>query len=295
MGAIETIVAATDFSRPASAAVRRAAMLARTADARLELVHVLPSDPMIPATWKAIRGMLEFEPARVGDDARDRLRQMAGRIEAEHALPVETHLAEGRAYAEIVARADAIEADLVVVGAHGEHFVLDLFAGTTTQRVQRHSAVPVLVVRLAPFSGYEHVLLATDFSPASEMAARVALGFFPDAAFHVLHVFEPPFERRLGLHGVVLENYRRQVDDQVRRELEGFVRETGLEGRAASIEVRHGYAPTRIKERAAELGADLIALGTHGKSWLTTGFLGSVSEHVAAESFLDVLLVRPSV
>lgn len=293
MTGIESILAATDFSRPAAAAVRRAAMLAREAGARLELAHVLPSESIISKSWEAVRGALDLEPARLQDDASERLRRAASQIEAEHALPVETHLAEGRAHTEIVARAGATEADLVVVGAHGEHFVLDLFTGTTAQRVQRFSAVPVLMVRLAPFDGYENVLLATDFSSASAVAARTALRFFPSAKFHVVHAFEAPFESRLSLYGEHLDDYRRQWGEQARRELGGFIREAGLEGRTASVELRHGYAPTRIKERAAELDADLVVLGTYGKSWLALGLLGSVSEHVAAESWSDVLLVRP--
>lgn len=295
MTGVKIILAATDFSRSAAVAVRRAAQLAGTAGARLELMHVLPSEP-IPTSWTAVRGVLGFDRARASDDAMGRLRRAAERIRGELALPAELHLAQGRAHTEIAARAAAIEADLVAVGAHGEHFVLDVFIGTTAQRVQRLSPIPVLVVRQAPFYRYEQVLIATDFSPASAVAARAALRFFPDATFHALHVFEAPLEGRLGYAGVddaAIEDYRRQMGDQALQELGAFVREAGLEGRAASVRVRHGYPPTRIKERAAELDADLIVLGTQGKSWLEIGFLGSVSEHVAAESFSDVLLVRP--
>lgn len=293
---IEKILVATDFSRSAANAVRRAVDLARAAGARLELLHVLPRE-QIPASWTAVRSVLGFDPVRVKDDAMDRLRQAAGQVDAEHGLAVEIRLAEGRAHAEIAARAGALGADLVVVGAHGEHFVADMFIGTTAQRVQRLSTVPVLVVRQASFYRYERVLVATDFSPTSAQAARVASRFFPHARFDLLHVFEAPFEGRLGLGGLedaAIEDYRRQVGDQALREFETFIRDAGLEGRTASIRVRHGYAPARIKERAAELDADLVVLGTQGKSWLAMGILGSVSEHVAAESSADVLLVRPA-
>ncbi|MGH8800913.1 MAG: universal stress protein [Casimicrobiaceae bacterium] len=84
------------------------------------------------------------------------------------------------------------------------------------------------------------------------------------------------------------------MGDKALQDLATFVGETGLEGRAASVHVQHGYAPARIKERAVDLDVDIIVLGTHGKSWLEIGFLGSVTEHVAAESTSDVLLVRPA-
>ncbi len=292
---VKVILAASDFSRPAAVAVRRAAHLARAAGARLELMHVLPSEP-IPTAWTALRGALGVDPAHVKDEAMSWLRRAAGRLDADLALPVEVHLAVGRAHAEIASRAAAIGADLVVVGAHGEHFVLDLFVGTTAQRVQRISPVPVLVVRQAPFYRYERVLIATDFSPASAAAAQAARRLFPDAMFHVLHVYQAPFEGRLGFAGLsdaALDDYRNRAGDQARQELETFVRQAGFEENRPSVKARHGYPPARIKERAAELDADVIVLGTRGKSWLEIGFLGSVSEHVSAESACDVLLVRP--
>jgi nucleotide-binding universal stress UspA family protein len=174
--------------------------------------------------------------------------------------------------------------------------VLDVFIGTTAQRVQRLSPVPVLVVRQAPLYGYGRVLIATDFSAASVAAARAARRFFPEATFHVLHAYEAPFEGRLAFAGVDdagIERYRRHAADQALRELDTFVRAAGLEGDRSSVKAPHGYPPARIKERAAELDVDVIVLGTQGKSWLEAGFLGSVSEHVAAESPCDVLLVRP--
>jgi nucleotide-binding universal stress UspA family protein len=291
---VKVILAATDFSRPAAVAIRRAAALAHAAGARLELMHVLPSEPM-PTTWTALRAALGVDPALAKDDAIGRLRRSAARLDADFGLPVEIHLAIGRAHTEIASRAAALDADLVVVGAHGEHFVLDLFVGTTAQRVQRISPVPVLVVRQAPFYRYERVLIATDFSPAAAAAARAARRLFPDAMLHVLHVYQAPFEGRLGFAGLseaAIDEYRGRAGEQARQELDTFVRQAGLEKHTNSVKVQHGHPPARIKERAAELDADVIVLGTQGKSWLEIGFLGSVSEHVSAESPCDVLLVR---
>jgi nucleotide-binding universal stress UspA family protein len=289
---LKMILAATDFSRSATIAVRRAVEIALATGARLELMHVAPPKS-VTTRWTTIRGALGFDSLDMREDSLERLRQAAERITAQHALPVETHLAEGKAHVEIAARAAAITADMVVVGAHGEHLVLDVLIGTTAQRVQRLATVPVLLVRQAPFNRYERVLFATDFSPASAAAAQATVRFFPEASLHVLHAFDALFESRLALDDAAIEDYRRQTGDEASRELESFVSEAGLEGRIASLRVRHGYAPTRIKERAAELDADLIVLGTQGKSWLAIGFLGSVSEHVAAESSSDILLVRP--
>lgn len=291
---MKTILAATDFSRAATVAVRRAAQLAHATGARLELMHVLPPEPS-PTSWTALRSAFGFDATRARDDAMNRLKRAAGRAGPELAAPVELHLAEGRADAAIAGRAVAIDADLVVVGAHGEHFVLDVFVGTTAQRVLRAAPVPVLVVRQAPIYRYEQVLIATDFSGASMAAARAARRLFPGASFHFLHVWELPFEgslTRAGVSQTTIENQRQRAADEARQALESFVREAGFEDGKASVRVGHGYPPARIKERAAELDVDVIVVGAQGKSRLEAGLLGSVSEHVTAETPCDVLLVK---
>jgi nucleotide-binding universal stress UspA family protein len=155
--------------------------------------------------------------------------------------------------------------------------------------------VPVLVVRQASIYTYEQVLIATDFSAASMAAARAARRLFPGATFHFLHVSEPQLEgalARAGASQTVIEDHRQRAADDALRALESFSREAGFDDGRNSVRVRHGYPPTRIKERAAELDVDAIVLGAQGKSRLEAGLLGSVSEHVAAETPCDVLLVK---
>ena len=294
-GDIKVILAATDLSRSGEIAARRAATLARAAGARLELVHVL-CDFSVLTSWMALRGALAPRAARSRVGAVGGLRRAAARVEAEFSLAVGTHLAEGKPHAEIARRAEAIGADVVVLGARGGRHVRDALVGTTAQRVQRRLSVPVLVARKVPVVPYEHVLIATDFSPASAEAARAARGLFPDAALHMLNVYHAPFESRLALAGLdaaAIAEYRHRAAVQALRELDSFAREAAFEEKP-SLRVRHGWTPGRIKERAAELDADVIVLGTEGKSWLEVGFLGSVSGRVAAGAPCDVLVARAS-
>jgi nucleotide-binding universal stress UspA family protein len=151
------------------------------------------------------------------------------------------------------------------------------------------------VARQAPCGRYEQVLIATDFSPASTAAARMVRRLLPDATFHVLHVCEVLAARyRLlaPISDAAIEDHRRRAGDQALRELGIFVRLSGLDSDTTSVEVRHGDVPARIKECTDQIDADVIVLGTIGKSWLKVGLLGSVSERVVAESNNDVLLVR---
>jgi nucleotide-binding universal stress UspA family protein len=69
-----------------------------------------------------------------------------------------------------------------------------------------------------------------------------------------------------------------------------------LRGKGYTVEAEHpaGHAPTVIIERARALGADLIAMSTHGRSGLRRMFLGSVADAVLRHAQCPVLLVRVS-
>jgi nucleotide-binding universal stress UspA family protein len=56
---------------------------------------------------------------------------------------------------------------------------------------------------------------------------------------------------------------------------------------------RRGYPGTTIAKTLTRLGADLVAVGTHGLGGLRYVLLGSVAEHVLREARCDVLAVRP--
>ncbi len=63
-------------------------------------------------------------------------------------------------------------------------------------------------------------------------------------------------------------------------------------GLTASLLVLHGDPAKEILEKAAELGCDLIAMGTHGHKGIQDWLLGSVAEEVRHETRIPVLLIR---
>jgi nucleotide-binding universal stress UspA family protein len=74
--------------------------------------------------------------------------------------------------------------------------------------------------------------------------------------------------------------------------LEDLARELSGAGLEVETEVAEGDPAELIVARAAELGADLIAMGTHGLSALGRVFLGSVARRVVQHAPCPVLTVR---
>src|SRR5688572_5136545 len=127
---IRTILAATDLSRPAFAAVRRAALLARAHNAKLELVHVIPDSFRSNAWQQLLAAFAEIE-ADLRQSVAEALEGVVAQVESEMGVKAHAVVAEGKPFAEIAARSEAGNADLIVVGAHGEDLVLTPLLGTT--------------------------------------------------------------------------------------------------------------------------------------------------------------------
>jgi nucleotide-binding universal stress UspA family protein len=143
---VPRMLCAVDFSESSLQALAFAISLAGEADARLTLLHVVEM-PLFShdETFGAAPDLARVREAALADAAR-RLHDLVP-ASARHYCTVETAFVEGRAYREILARAAAAQADLIVMGVHGRGAVDRLVFGSTTHHVIRAAACPVLVVR----------------------------------------------------------------------------------------------------------------------------------------------------
>ena len=282
------ILCATDFSAPATAALRRAAALAHAKGGGVELMHVIRpgATPVYRiAGWQADRH------AVVGE-AMARLEAVAAAAQAKFGVPVAPHLSLGVPQAQIVARARATGARLVVAGFPGRRPMRDLVVGSTVHELRRMLRVPLLVARNRSTRGYERALVAVDFSPASAAAAHAVESLMPDAALHLLHVCNPPFASRVAMadgREDASPAYRNHALLAAGHDLDIFIRSTGLQIRRAVV--RHGHLPAVIRQTAREVGASLVAFGTEDKWWLAT-LASSVGREFLRDAGPDVLFVK---
>lgn len=290
---VKRILAATDFSRQAEAAVRRAALLAKSTGATLELAHAVHMPPLAEA-WRKLVEDEGITAQALQDRARTRLEDLVGDIAQRMggAMPG-ARVLSGRPSQALAAWAKESATDLIVVGAHGEHLLLDLFVGTTALKLLRLATVPVLLVKQTPPFDYERVLVATDFSPAARAAADRVATLLPAADLYLFHAYEAPFERQMyyaGSHDETVDHYRRLGEAEARRQMATFAASLAAPERFVH-KVRHGYAPALINQFAAELGADLLVIGSHRQSEVVATLLGSVAVHLVNEVHVDLLLV----
>ena len=292
MNPIRRILAATDLSGPSRHAVDRAVRLADETGARLAALHVVGQGAV-----DGLRRMLgEDTPeveARILDEARGALDRLLAELVATRSVSAEARVAVGVIVGEIVAQAEAEDADLLVLGARGEGFLRHLLLGTTAERLLRKTNRPVLLVRQLPHDHYRRVVVAVDFSASSVAALRLARTLAPAAELVLLHAFEVPFEGKLqfaGVTDVAIARYRHQARQDALRELEAFAAAAGSAAAGARLSVHHGEPSRVILEREQQEDCDLLVVGKRGKSVVEELLLGSVTKHVLAEASGDVLV-----
>lgn len=295
MSESEPILTATDFSRFADMAVRRAARLAAEQRRVLELITVISRTRM-----DVLRELIGLDSGGVElqliENARARLQALAAEIAHEHGCEVRTHVRSGSACAEILEHARETQAKLIVVGKHGDRGLVGGLLGGTAAKVLRHAVRPVLLVRRATSRPYQAVVVATDFSSACQGALRLTAQLAPRAHLHVINALDPPFEMKLVSAGVptqVISEYQERYKAQARQAMQEYLRTEshGISG-SLSMALAPGEPARVIQEQAVSQRADLIVVGRSGQSLITDLLLRSVSAAVAEEAQADVLVLH---
>ncbi|WP_290651021.1 universal stress protein [Aquisalimonas sp.] len=138
-----TILLAVDFSADASLIAARARALAHASEATLHLVHVVETVP-IDVAGEFLGSPQSDLHEEMMATARERLRTYTHSEQLGHA---QQHVAAGYTKQAILEHAEAIGADLIVVGSHGRHG-LALLLGSTANAVLHGAPCDVLAVRL---------------------------------------------------------------------------------------------------------------------------------------------------
>jgi nucleotide-binding universal stress UspA family protein len=286
MSAMRTIMVATDFSERSDRALRRAVLLARQSGAAISLVHVVDDDQP-PRIVESERGAAE-----------DLLQEQAATLGHVDGVASEARVVLGDAFAGIVRAAEETAADLLVIGPHRRQVLRDVFVGTTAERTIRSATCPVLMANAPPVGPHRHVLMATDLSDASRRVVEsvAALGLAGQSRTSLLHVFDEP-ALRLGMLGAMptdeKAHYREEARERALQELSAFAASLGA-GRMVELVRPDDTTPAdAILKTAAEEAADLIVVGTLGRSGLARLFLGSVAAEVLRNADRDVLAVPP--
>ena len=146
-------------------------------------------------------------------------------------------------------------------------------------------------------SHYKQILVAVDFSDPSIRALQVArdLGTRLNAKLIVIH-FVPMRIMDMGMEGGVdfIEEMHQSELAEARIKLEKFIKENTTSDDEIEHHLRSGEPAAEMNSMAAEVSADMIIIGTHGRSGIKHLLMGSVAESILRTADVPVLSVRSS-
>ncbi len=146
---ITSIVVGFDGSEAAERALRMACGIAQKFDARLEVCHT-PLDETVSYAAEAISGFYVGPTALRDELLHDAATEMAARarqVLADAGLPqVNVHIDHGDPADNLLARADAVQADLIVTGRRGLGDLRGLFLGSVSHEVSKRAKCACLTV-----------------------------------------------------------------------------------------------------------------------------------------------------
>lgn len=141
---MKKILIATDGSDSAHDAVEFGLQLAAEHGASAYVVHVVQPVDVMP--YSNFAYVAPAVPHQVDEQDLEPLR-VAQEIAGREGVPVETQVLKGYPVEEIVAYADGIDADLIVIGSHGYGAFKSALLGSVSRGVLHESRRPVLIVR----------------------------------------------------------------------------------------------------------------------------------------------------
>lgn len=228
-------------------------------------------------------------PAFEEERRAERVQHLSARIAdvagAGHRWQME--IESGEPASEIVRRARELDASLILMGI-GKHKPIDrVFAGETTLRVIRRASCPVLAVVGALAHPPREVVVATDFSPESALAAESAAALLQRGAIlRLVHVWEPSHSANLELHAIE-RRYAESLPDRFERLAAALDVPDGV---TVVFETREGKAVAQLLESAESHGADMIVAGRHGLGRVARLFIGSVTTALVRAASCAVLV-----
>lgn len=283
------VVAGVDWSDDAFAAVEQLGLLYKPDE--VLLVHGVDlgmfQSPLLAGAAN-LQGYDEFRWAMI-DAGRQAVER--GRTVLPADIPsVQTKSEPHHAAAFILDNADALKADLIVVGTHDRSRLTELLVGSVSHHVLLHSRFPTLIVK-GKAKPVARALLAIEGRDDADRARSwlMAHPFRNPVALTILSIV-PSLTM---VEPVIMAGYQTWSEEH-KRQAEQIVAETAqaLAGPQfiVTTQVRTGDPVSAVCEAA--IGHDLIVVGSHGRTGMDRFLLGSVSHGIVHKAGCSVLVVR---
>ncbi len=276
---MEKIIVPIDFSKHSEYALEVAAGIAKKNNAELLVLHMLELSTGLLTKSKSQHQTTAIFLLKIAEAKFEEFLQK-DYLDGLKVTPIVKHF---KVFSEVNDVAMEHDADLVVMGSHGTSGSRDIFIGSNTEKVVRNSDVPVFVVKNSiPDLKIDEVVFASDFKYENIRSYLNATKLFKafDSNINLLYVNLPN------------ENFRSttEIDSRI---ADFLMKADGNLDNMKNVHYQADYSVERgIINFSNKVGADIIAIPTHGRKGIAHFFTGSVGEDVANHSALPVITFK---
>ncbi len=290
------ILVATDFSECSRVALDICISASKCMKTKLYILHTIEKFPhdyrhlLSSTTHSNMKQKLE-------EEAMNKIKAMLPEelLGSEDIVPI---IRFGKPLSEVIQFAKEKDVDIIAIGTHGRAGVDRIILGSVAERVVRKAHCPVMVVRSRKYIGFKRIIVPIDFSDCSRIALEYAAA---TARAHrskltILHVYEEsfiePYVRAANTEEEAQEIIR-GIEQVNEGKYDEFLKKIDLGGVEYDKLLRKGIPSNEIVETAREQQAQLIVVGTHGRSGIKHMLIGSDAEEVVRNAPCDIVVVKP--
>lgn len=275
---MKTILVPIDFSKSSEYASKVASKIALKSKSKIFLLHIVE----IPSGGADMGSRSNFsipESMFYLRKIRDRILEFKSQFFSEN-QDVNYVVRVQNPYEGIIAYAEKINTDLIVMGSKGHSDFEEIFIGSNTEKVVRKSTKPVLVVKKENFNfNLKNIVFASDFKNKNQkevIKKLIDFAFIFKSKIHLLKIITP-------------SNF--ESTSEATEGIKEFVKEFGLTKKNISV-YNDVSVEKGILNYSREIKSDLIALSTHGRSGLSHLFSASVTKNLSKSALKPMLTFR---
>jgi universal stress protein E len=288
----DRILVATDFSPSANAALKQAVWLARQTAAQIVLASTVP-DLSRSVHWASYE--IELKQRELCEKSDTMMRRIVAEVQAVD-LDVKCKTFIGEPFVGITHAVQAEGFNLVLAGTKGLAKWEQFFVGSTAKRLIRKCPCSVWIAKAEHVGPPKVVLAATDFSDVSLKAVKEGLWVAQqsNAEFHLLHIIDS-----MDVPDDVISripqgsSLRQEINEEASRRLEEFLSSLAVDRTKIQVHLSWGTPWQEIRRISQHKAADLIVIGTVGRSGIKGVLLGNTAEKIFDTCDCSILTVKP--
>ncbi len=290
------VLVATDFSEYSKVALDISLSASRCMKTKLYVLHTIekfPHDYRHLLSGTAHADMKQ----KLEEDAIDKIKAMIP-VEIMGKGDIIPMVRFGKPFLETMQVVKENNVDLLVIGTHGRAGVDRVMLGSVAERIVRKAGCPVMVIKGIKYTGFKRIIVPIDFSDCSRKALEYAIATARahNSRLTILHIYEKSF-----VEPYVNAANSEEKADEIMKEIERvnetkydeFLKTVDLNGVEYEKLLKKGIAETDIVEIAMEQQANLIVMGTHGRSGIKHILIGNTAEEVVRTVHCDIIIVKP--